>query len=146
MKKLLALLCVATMILSLSACGGEPQTDLQEPNTESSQPGEQKEDGEKTASAKDKDTLVFISHMTSETLDPLTTASSSGVDKNAMHQIFDCLLQFDNEGTPIPCLAESWEDADDGRAVIFHLRKDVKFHDGTPFNADAVVYTFNKKF
>ncbi len=146
MKKLLALLCVATMILSLSACGGEPQTDLQEPNTESSQPGEQKEDGEKTASAKDKDTLVFISHMTSETLDPLTTASSSGVDKNAMHQIFDCLLQFDNEGTPIPCLAESWEDADDGRAVIFHLRKDVKFHDGTPFNADAVVYTFNKQF
>jgi ABC-type transport system substrate-binding protein len=41
-----------------------------------------------------------------------------------------------------PALAESWETSEDGLTKLFHLRKDVKFHDGTPFNADAVVFTF----
>lgn len=135
-KKLLALLCAAAMVLGLAACGSKSETT----------PSDKQATSEKKESTKDKDTLVFISHMTSETLDPLTTASSTGVDKNAMHQIFDCLLQFDNEGNTIPCLAESWEETDDGHAVLFHLRDDVKFHDGTPFNADAVVYTFDKQF
>ena len=144
MKKFIAFLCALTMAVSMTACGGTSQTQTEE-NTTSAETTSETTSAENTVQA-DDDTLVFISHMTSETLDPLTTASSSGVDKNAMHQIFDCLLQFDNEGTPVPCLAESWEDTDDGKAVLFHLRQDVTFHDGTPFNADAVVYTFDKQF
>ncbi|XCP86139.1 ABC transporter substrate-binding protein [Roseburia hominis] len=136
MKKLVSLLCVTAMVLGLAACGSKSETPSSDDQTKT----------EKKESTGDKDTLVFISHMTSETLDPLTTASATGVDKNVMHQIFNCLLQFDDEGKPIPCLAESWEDTDDGHAVLFHLRDDVKFHDGTPFNADAVVYTFDKQF
>ena len=144
MKKLMAFLCALTMAVSMTACGGTSQTQTEE-NTTSAETTNETTSAENTVQA-DDDTLVFISHMTSETLDPLTTASSSGVDKNAMHQIFDCLLQFDNEGTPVPCLAESWEETDGGKAVLFHLRQDVTFHDGTPFNADAVVYTFDKQF
>ena len=140
MKKLMAFLCALTMAVSMTACGGTSQTQTEENTTTN-----ETISAENTVQA-DDDTLVFISNMTSETLDPLTTASSSGVDKNAMHQIFDCLLQFDNEGTPVPCLAESWEETDGGKAVLFHLRQDVTFHDGTPFNADAVVYTFDKLF
>lgn len=144
MKKLMAFLCALTMAVSMTACGGTSQTQTEE-NTTSAETTNETTSAENTVQA-DDDTLVFISHMTSETLDPLTTASSSGVDKNAMHQIFDCLLQFDDEGTPVPCLAESWEETDGGKAVLFHLRQDVTFHDGTPFNADAVVYTFDKQF
>ena len=140
----MAFLCALTMAVSMTACGGTSQTQTEE-NTTSAETTNETTSAENTVQA-DDDTLVFISHMTSETLDPLTTASSSGVDKNAMHQIFDCLLQFDNEGTPVPCLAESWEETDGGKAVLFHLRQDVTFHDGTPFNADAVVYTFDKQF
>lgn len=130
MKRVISLLCIFAMVFSLAACGGNNAGKNSAANSKTEK--------------KDKDTLVFISHMTSETLDPLTTASATGVDKNAMHQIFDCLLRFDDEGQPIPNLAESWEETEDGRAVVFHLREDVKFHDGTPFNADAVVYTFEK--
>lgn len=144
MKKLMAFLCALTMAVSMTACGGTSQTQTEE-NTTSAETTNETTSAENTVQA-DDDTLVFISHMTSETLDPLTTASSSGVDKNAMHQIFDCLLQFDDEGTPVPCLAEGWEETDGGKAVLFHLRQDVTFHDGTPFNADAVVYTFDKQF
>ncbi len=133
LKKLFAVLCTAALVVGMTACGGKSESGSEDKKTPES-------------NVEEKEELVFISHMTSETLDPLTTATSSGVDKNAMHQIFDCLLQFDNEGNTIPCLAESWEETDDGHAVLFHLRKDVKFHDGTEFNADAVVYTFEKQF
>ncbi len=39
-------------------------------------------------------------------------------------------------------LAESWETSDDGRTWIFHLREGVKWHDGEPFTADDVIFTF----
>jgi len=43
-------------------------------------------------------------------------------------------------GDYIPVLAESWEVPPDGKAIILHLRKGVKFHDGTDFNAQAAKY------
>ena len=43
-----------------------------------------------------------------------------------------------------PALAESWTRSDDGLVWIFSLRKDVKWHDGTPFTAHDVDFTFNR--
>lgn len=151
MKRFLAFLCALTLALSLAACGSKPDNGNNSQggqNNNVSNPSGGSDDSNDPGSASGaafdgRDTLVFISHMTSETLDPLSTVTT-GIDKNAMHQIFDCLLQFDDNGVPVPCLAESWEDADDGHAVIYKLRQDVTFHDGTPFNADAAVYTFDK--
>jgi len=48
------------------------------------------------------------------------------------------LVRFDNKGNLEPWLAERWEIAKDGSSVTFYLRKGIKFHDGTPFNAQAV--------
>ena len=46
-----------------------------------------------------------------------------------------------------PGLAERWEqDANDPRIWRFHLRRGVTFHDGTPFNADAVLWNFDRFF
>lgn len=42
-----------------------------------------------------------------------------------------------------PLLAESWDVEEDGKAFVFHLREGVKWHDGTPFTADDVVFSFN---
>jgi peptide/nickel transport system substrate-binding protein len=42
-----------------------------------------------------------------------------------------------------PLLAESWEMQEDGKVWIFHLREGVKWHDGEPFTADDVVFSFN---
>jgi peptide/nickel transport system substrate-binding protein len=53
------------------------------------------------------------------------------------------LLWNDDAGSPTPRLATSWEVAPDGKSISFFLRKGVKFHDGTDFNADSVKWNFD---
>lgn len=60
----------------------------------------------------------------------------------AMH-FFDALVIFDEKQRPTPGLAVSWKPVDD-LTWEFKLRKGVKFHDGSPFTADDVVFTFNR--
>jgi peptide/nickel transport system substrate-binding protein len=47
------------------------------------------------------------------------------------------LSEWDEKGNLIPVLAESWKADPSSKTIIYHLRKGVKFHDGTPFNAEA---------
>jgi ABC-type transport system substrate-binding protein len=75
-------------------------------------------------------------------LDPRTTDTQEGYIASA--NIYDCLVLYDLGATTIrPGLAESWEISDDGLVYTFNLRQGVKFHDGAPFNADAVVTWYN---
>lgn len=57
--------------------------------------------------------------------------------------IFDRLVAVDASGSPMPLLAESWSTIDD-KTWELKLRQDVKFHDGTPFDAKAAAYTINR--
>ncbi len=54
------------------------------------------------------------------------------------------LDQVDTIPEPSPALAESWEVSPDQTEWTFTLRQDVTFHDGTPFNADAVIFQFER--
>ncbi|TWF58901.1 ABC transporter substrate-binding protein [Neorhizobium alkalisoli] len=58
--------------------------------------------------------------------------------------IFDGLTYRGPDLKIVPGLAESWEELDGGKRLRFHLRQNVKFHDGEPFNAAAVKYTFDR--
>ena len=68
------------------------------------------------------------------------------------YPIFEGLVLWDLTSTDHlaglrPGLAEKWEQApDDNKTWIFHLRRGVKFHDGTDFNADAVVWNLDRYF
>lgn len=60
--------------------------------------------------------------------------------------VFDGLVQQRAGRIAIdPALATRWDISDDGKTYTFHLRQGVQFHDGTPFNADAVVFTFERQ-
>src|SRR5690348_17640287 len=76
------------------------------------------------------------------TLDP--HASPSAVTYQIIASVTECLLFKAPDGKLMPWLAESWTMSKDGRSVTFKLRRDVKFHDGTPFNADAVKFNFDR--
>jgi peptide/nickel transport system substrate-binding protein len=70
-------------------------------------------------------------------IDPHVNANSElGI---ALTSVYDTLVAQDTDGTFHPYLAESWSISPDGREYTFKLRQDVTFHDGTPFNAGAVV-------
>ena len=62
-----------------------------------------------------------------------------------MSAVYDTLVYMDPEtGNIVPGLATSWEVSDDGTTYTFHLRDDVTFHDGTPFNAEAVKFNLDR--
>lgn len=61
-----------------------------------------------------------------------------------MRNIYDSLVAELPDHTFQPWLATSWELSADKKSYTFHLRKDVKFHDGTPFNAEAVKFNFDR--
>ncbi len=60
--------------------------------------------------------------------------------------IFETLVRYKEGSFDIePCLAESWKVSDDGLVWQFQLRRNVLFHDGTRFNADAVLFSFQRQ-
>lgn len=54
--------------------------------------------------------------------------------------IYDRLIAMSNEHTFHPHLAQSWQESDDGLSWTFQLKKNVRFHDGEPFNADVIAW------
>lgn len=78
-------------------------------------------------------------------LDP--ARETDGESYTVSEAIFESLLGFVPGTTEIePALAESWTYADDALSITFNLRKNVKFHDGTDFNADAVMFNIMRQF
>ena len=87
-------------------------------------------------------TLIYATGTDALTLDPqfVTDVPTS----RAVMQIHETLVKYDLDMNIVPCLAEAWEVSSDQLTWTFRLRKGVKFQDGTPFNAEAVKYTFDR--
>lgn len=66
----------------------------------------------------------------------------SGYDGNVSSLLYTPLVTQDEKGLPAPGLAESWDVSDDQLTYTFHLRKDLKFSDGSPLTADDVAFTW----
>lgn len=87
-------------------------------------------------------TVVWADDSNSDvTYDPRVTQSRH--EEQVIVQVFDQLIAADENGKLSPWLATSWTVAPDNKSVTLKLREDVKFHDGTPFNAEAVKFTFD---
>jgi peptide/nickel transport system substrate-binding protein len=66
----------------------------------------------------------------------------SGYDGNVSSLLYTPLVTVDDKGVPVPGLAEKWEVSPDNLTYTFHLRKDLKFTDGTPLTAEDVAFTW----
>jgi peptide/nickel transport system substrate-binding protein len=66
------------------------------------------------------------------------------VGATSLVNLYDTLIFPNASGGVDPWLATSWDVSQDGLTYTFHLRQDVKFHDGTPLKASDVVYSYNR--
>jgi peptide/nickel transport system substrate-binding protein len=82
-------------------------------------------------------TLIFAQSAPITSLDPVDPQGyPAGYE--ATFSIYNNLVAFDRDLAIVPDLAESWEQSEDGLTWTFALRQGVTFHDGTPFNSEAV--------
>lgn len=75
-------------------------------------------------------------------LDPHITSAYSSFQ--ILENVLDTLVELDAEQNVVPSLATSWSVDADGTVWTFELRDDVVFHNGRPFTADDVVYTYER--
>lgn len=93
------------------------------------------------ASASDTKELTYALATSPDSLD--AGASGFAVSHRVFRNIYDSLVSQQKDGSFQPWLATSWTKSEDGKTYTFKLRQDVKFHDGTPFNAKAVKENFD---
>ncbi len=130
MKKTIWYLMMLIAMLVLTACSGESASA---PKDAGDAKGE---------SSVNDETFTFATTSDVVGLSPILTNDS--MSANAIEHVYDTLFQRNPETKEIePKLAESFENIDELTWVI-KLREGIKFHDGTPFNAEAVKYTFDK--
>ncbi|WP_242285334.1 ABC transporter substrate-binding protein [Bacillus cereus] len=132
--------------LVLSACGGqedaastEPvkQQDLKNVKIEKIAAADKTKVPDKAKNR--KDTLVVGISKPGGVFLPYF--QQNGWDGNVTSVIFASLVSTDKQGKPIPELAEKWDVSSDQLTYTFHLRKDLKFSDGSPLTADDVAFT-----
>ncbi|MBO1750310.1 ABC transporter substrate-binding protein [Actinotalea sp. BY-33] len=116
--------------MALSACAA---SDRDEPEAE---------DGGGTTSS-GRDTFIFAASADPASLDP--AFANDGESFRVARQIFEGLVGTEpGTADPAPLLAESWEVSEDGLEYVFDLKRDVTFHDGTPFDGEAVCANFER--
>lgn len=90
----------------------------------------------------DTDVLVAAIGGEPDQLDPQKT--SSYFSFQVLENVFDTLVEPDENLEMQPALADSWDVSDDQLTWTFHLREGVTFHDGSDFTADDVVYSYRR--
>lgn len=131
------LLLMLSMAVVLTGCGGNGGGNSAEGTNKGTNTGAE------APSGSSQDTLIVGRGGDSSSLDPAIV--TDGESLKITHQVFDSLLEYKEGTTEVqPSLAEEWTVSEDGLKYTFKLRQGVKFHDGTDFNAEAVVFNFTR--
>jgi peptide/nickel transport system substrate-binding protein len=132
---LLFLLLISTALVGCS--GGSEEGNENQKQNEGDKPKEETPTGEVQKE------LVFGRGGDSVSLDPIST--TEGETFKVTVNIFETLINYGEQDTTLqPGLATEWTPSEDGLEYTLKLREGVKFHDGTDFNADAVVKNFER--
>lgn len=89
-------------------------------------------------------TVIYYDMAGNETLDPAEPQNNSSYSHEALLAVYEPLIRLNNAGDPEPGLAESWTRDASLTELTLKLRHGVTFHDGTPFNAEAVKRNFDR--
>lgn len=135
------ILLIAAAMVTLAACGsGSPSTAATHGNGSATSTGSPASSG--SSAPVSGGTLTIALDTNPVSLDPALEADWNS--RQAIGYMYDTLMNVGPGGKFQPVLATSWNVSSDGLTYTFHLRKGVKFQDGTPFNAAAVAYNFDR--
>ena len=90
-----------------------------------------------------KDTAVIGMTLEPPGLDP-TAGAASAIGEITLYNVFETLTKVGSDGSTSPLLAERWSVSPDLRSWTFQLRRGVVFHNGEPFDAAAVKFSFER--
>ncbi|OZV13324.1 peptide ABC transporter substrate-binding protein [Tissierella sp. P1] len=132
MKRKLFLTIIALVLVTVMVIGCTPKTTTNTPS-----------EGEKGGESKPGKEKVLIVRASG---DPMSFNPDTLPDDNAypiVQNIYNRLVKLDASKQIIPDLATKWDVSEDGKAITFYLRKDVKWHDGENVTSEDVKYTFD---
>lgn len=142
-KKLTIKVAVLALILTACTTAPEPPTTTVGDNGESTTTvGSETTTTESAGGPVEGGTLVVAISADPGHLNPAIT--TSGGTHTASELIYNGLVELGDDGDLVPGLAESWEITEGGAVYTFTLQEDVLWHDGTPFTAEDVVFSFNE--
>lgn len=99
-------------------------------------------DNSSKAGKSSSSTLIYARGADSVSLDPINVTDGESI--RVTHAIFETLFTYDKDLKLQPKLAEDYETSKDGLTWTIHLKKGIQFSDGTDFNADAVIFNFDR--
>ena len=147
-KKLALLLAAAMSVSLLAGCGGgsDKSTNQTQPAAQESQTaqapeaaGTESEESQETGPKRDSVTIALATDVSS--LNPY--GQDNNVTNQVMFHVYEPLVTQDRDLSIIPCLADSWEESEDGLTWTFKLHEGVKFHDGSDFTSEDVVASYD---
>lgn len=135
---------LAMVVLLLAGCKAATEAPAPAP-TATPKAGEPTKEKVEPTLEKQGGTLNIVLHGEPRILDPHKTEAWYGWAMEI--QIYEPLVTASTKSGEVqykPGLADSWETSADGLTWTFTLRKGITFHDGTPLNAEAVAFSFNR--
>lgn len=136
MKKLLTLiLCLAMVLTVFVGCSSTPATEEGASASGDAAQGE-------AADSEYKDTLVFAMNTDVQSLDP--QIQNDTTSEQVVKMLYNTLLKFQDDGTVVGDLAESWSVSEDKLTWTFNLKQGVKFHNGKELTSADVKATFDR--
>lgn len=136
-KKIPALLlAIGILVISVCGCGHSNASDPVTGSDGNTGSTADSSSGTAADSSDLSNTLIYAGE-NENSINPVLTSHSELTDI-----IFSGLMKYDADGKPVTDLAESYEYDDSSLTYTFHLRDGVKWHDGTDFSAEDVVFTY----
>lgn len=136
MKKLLTLiLCLAMVLTVFVGCSSTPATEEGASASGDAAQGE-------AADSEYKDTLVFAMNTDVQSMDP--QIQNDTTSEQVVKMLYNTLLKFEDDGTVVGDLAESWSVSEDKLTWTFNLKQGVKFHNGKELTSADVKATFDR--
>lgn len=126
MRRHFYLLMAGLMVLAFAACKPSPQNGNSQPKTD------------KPPAYGD----ILVRGDIGDASNLIPILASDSASHAAAGMVFNGLVKYDKNMNIVGDLAESWDITHNGLVITFHLRKGVKWHDGKPFTAADVLYTY----